>query len=100
MDWLRSEDLKEEKVVTTPAVTIARQNVACLFWCTLTCGRFVTLWASRVNQTKKHSARNDPCRTHQGNGEAEREQMRLTAHFAAVESLVVENDVEKRTVNL
>jgi hypothetical protein len=45
MDWLRSEDLKEEKVVTTPAVTIARQNVACLFWCTLTCGRFVTLWA-------------------------------------------------------
>jgi hypothetical protein len=24
MDWLRSEDLKEEKVVTTPSVIIAR----------------------------------------------------------------------------
>jgi len=27
MDWLRSEDLKEEKVVTTPPVTITRQKV-------------------------------------------------------------------------
>jgi hypothetical protein len=27
MDWLRSEDLKEEKVLTTPAVTIPRQTV-------------------------------------------------------------------------
>jgi hypothetical protein len=26
MDWLRSEDLKEEKVVTAPVVTIARQE--------------------------------------------------------------------------
>jgi hypothetical protein len=30
MDWLRSEDLKEEKVVTTPAATIPRQKVVCL----------------------------------------------------------------------
>jgi hypothetical protein len=29
MDWLRSEDLKEEKVITTPLVIIAgRQKVA------------------------------------------------------------------------
>jgi hypothetical protein len=27
MDWLRSEDLKEEKVVTTPAATVSRQKV-------------------------------------------------------------------------
>jgi hypothetical protein len=26
MDWLRSEDLKEEKEVTAPVVTIARQE--------------------------------------------------------------------------
>jgi hypothetical protein len=26
MDWLRSEDLKEEKMVTTPIVTVARQK--------------------------------------------------------------------------
>jgi hypothetical protein len=26
MDWLRSEDLKEEKVVTTPEATITRQG--------------------------------------------------------------------------
>jgi hypothetical protein len=31
MDWLRSEDLKEEKVVSTPALTIARQNIVCSF---------------------------------------------------------------------
>jgi len=30
MDWLRSEDLKEEKVVTTPAQTIARRKVVWL----------------------------------------------------------------------
>jgi hypothetical protein len=30
MDWLRSEDLKEEKVVTTPAATIPPQKVVCL----------------------------------------------------------------------
>ena len=30
MDWLRSEDLKEEKVVTTPAATIPRQKAVCL----------------------------------------------------------------------
>jgi len=27
MDWLRSEDLKEEKVITTPAATISRHKV-------------------------------------------------------------------------
>jgi hypothetical protein len=27
MDWLRSENLKEEKVVTTPVGTIPRQQV-------------------------------------------------------------------------
>jgi hypothetical protein len=26
MDWLRSEDLKEEKVVTTPRIIIAAQK--------------------------------------------------------------------------
>ena len=26
MDWLRSEDLKEEKVITAPVVTITRQK--------------------------------------------------------------------------
>ena len=30
MDWLRSEDLKEEKVVTTSKVTITRQEGICL----------------------------------------------------------------------
>jgi len=30
MDWLRSENLKEEKVVTTPVGTIPRQKVASL----------------------------------------------------------------------
>ena len=30
MNWLRSEDLKEEKVVTTPVATIPRQNFVCL----------------------------------------------------------------------
>jgi len=30
MDWLRSEDLKEEKVVTTPAATVSRQKVGWL----------------------------------------------------------------------
>jgi len=30
MDWLRSEDLKEEKVVTTSKSTIARQEGICL----------------------------------------------------------------------
>ena len=30
MDWLRSEDLKEEKMITTSAVTIPRQKVLCL----------------------------------------------------------------------
>jgi hypothetical protein len=30
MDWLRSEDLKEEKVETTPAPTVPRQKVVCL----------------------------------------------------------------------
>jgi hypothetical protein len=29
MDWLRSEDLKEEKVVTTSKPTIARQPGIC-----------------------------------------------------------------------
>jgi hypothetical protein len=27
MDWLRSEDLKEENVLTTPAATVSRQKV-------------------------------------------------------------------------
>jgi hypothetical protein len=30
MDWLRSEDLKEEKVLTTPAATIPCQTAVCL----------------------------------------------------------------------
>jgi hypothetical protein len=41
MDWLRSEDLKEEKVVTTPAATITRQNVAC--WSLV----HIDLWSAR-----------------------------------------------------
>jgi len=31
MDWLRSEDLKEENVITTSAHTIARQESICSF---------------------------------------------------------------------
>ena len=31
MDWLRSEDLKEEKVLTTSKHTIARQEAICSF---------------------------------------------------------------------
>ena len=31
MDWLRSEDLKEEKVLTTSKHTIARQGPICSF---------------------------------------------------------------------
>ncbi len=30
MDWLRSEDLKEEKVVTTPVITIRPQRLLCV----------------------------------------------------------------------
>src|ERR1700677_2930004 len=29
MDWLRSEDLNEEQVATTPTVTITHQNAIC-----------------------------------------------------------------------
>jgi hypothetical protein len=55
MDWLRSEDLKEEKVVTTPAATITRQKVVCSFCPTLTWRpvRPVTLWQLRVKRNQE-----------------------------------------------
>jgi hypothetical protein len=31
MDWLRSEDLKEEKVVTTSPFSVPRAGAICLF---------------------------------------------------------------------
>jgi|HubBroStandDraft_4_1064222.scaffolds.fasta_scaffold110151_3 hypothetical protein len=62
MDWLRSEDLKEEKVVTTPAATIPR--LAAAVPCTkLACARFASvallaLWIRskpRSNRPKQRS---------------------------------------------
>jgi hypothetical protein len=58
MDWLRSEDLKEEKVVTTPAATIPRQKVVCLLLIDLcpvcTCDIMETVGKKK---TKKQSAK-------------------------------------------
>jgi len=41
MDWLRSEDLKEEKVVTTPVVIIAAQTEVVIQ---------IDLWATRTHE--------------------------------------------------
>jgi hypothetical protein len=77
MDWLRSEDLKEEKVVTTPVATIPRPEscVPALNWPVMVRTRDIMgLWARRKprnNRPKRHS------------------------HILRNEVLVVENDVEK-----
>jgi hypothetical protein len=71
MDWLRSEDLKEEKVVTTPVITLTRQERGALILVTLTCDRHVTLWGSGRNETRKRPAKNDPCRPRHGNRESQ-----------------------------
>jgi hypothetical protein len=80
MDWLRSEDLKEVKLITTSVVTVTRLKVICL--------PQIELWSIRarhgtmgresqeISRPKQHAPKSS------GNGEAER-------------VLVVEHDVEK-----
>ena len=45
MDWLRSEDLKEEKVMTTSNLTIPRQEGTCLFLRKSSISVCVVTWA-------------------------------------------------------
>jgi hypothetical protein len=66
MDWLRSEDLKEEKMITTSAVTIPRQKVLCLLQisrdsvrttglCIRNRPRILLVWRGRMNLIAKLS---------------------------------------------
>jgi hypothetical protein len=66
MDWLSSEDLKEEKMITTSAVTIPRQKVLCLLQiscdsvrttglCIRSRPRALLLWHGRINLIAKLS---------------------------------------------
>jgi hypothetical protein len=70
MDWLRSEDLKEEKVVTTSlGLYHARRGCACS---KLSGNRFapVIAWACAQEKNQEAIGQSDTRRSHQGNGEA------------------------------
>ena len=92
MDWLRSEDLKEEKVVTTPVVTITRQKRDALVLVTSTCGRLLTLWA---RETKKFPAKNDLPKSSRKMAKPRGSSVHERRTLRGMECLVVEDDVEK-----
>jgi hypothetical protein len=95
MDWLRSEDLKEEKVITTPAATIPRQKVVCLL--KLACDRSAPTGGWWVRRKPRNNQPKRPSPKSSRKWQSREWLCSAREHSQIVRNrvLVVENDVEK-----